>query len=804
MSREEPKGIERDGKTKDPRESEHRLRQIVESIQEVVWLTNPEKTRMLYINPAFERIWGRTRESVYENPRSFLDAIVPEDRERIARSLPKQALGGWSEEFRVRAPDGSTRWIWAQAFPIHDETGRVYRIAGLSQDITERKRVEEDRDQFFRLSLDLFCIAGFDGYFKVLNPAWERTIGHTIDELLAEPFVNFVHPDDRAATLAELGRIAAGERTISFENRYRCKDGSYRWMLWNAIPLIDRQLCYATARDITDRKRAEEALADRSQMMSLAADVGVALQGADVREMLQGCCDAHVRHLGAAFARIWTLDPTENVLVLQASAGLYTHVDGAHSRIRVGELKIGMIAKERKPHLTNRVIDDPRISDHEWAGREGIVSFAGFPLLLGDRLIGVIGMFARHALPEAVTKAMESVAGTIALGIERRRADEALRISEERTRLVIDTALDAVVTMTDAGIIIGWNAQAEQTFGWTRDEVSGKSVVDTIVPPRLRTSFKDGLRDFLRTGASKVLDGRIEVSAVHRDGHEFPAELEIAAVRTDRSLVFSAFIRDLTERRRAEEQARKHQAELAHAWRVSTMGEMATTIAHELNTPLSTIVNYANGAVRRMRSRTADSSEILEALEAVAEQAERAARIIKTIREFVRKDVARRGDVDLNDIVREVAILAAPETAASQTTVRLELAAEVPKVNVDVIQIEQVLLNLVRNALDAMSELPPPARSLVIRTAFGAGDEVMVTVRDTGRGVPGDLAVKVFDSFYTTKPKGLGVGLSISRSIVAAHGGRLWLDSNGGPGASFTFSLPSITAAGGSGGKETK
>ena len=804
MNREE---AEHDRAIEELRESEHRLRQIVESIHEVVWLTDSEKTRVLYVSPAFERIWGRPLESLYRGPRSFLDAIVPEDRERIARGLSKQALGAWSEEFRVQVPDGSTRWIWAQAFPIRDESGRVYRVAGLSQDITERKRLEEDRDQFFRLSLDLFCVAGFDGYFKVVNPAWERTIGYTNDELLAEPFVNFVHPDDRAATIAELSKIAAGERTISFENRYRCKDGSFRWMLWNAIPLIDRQLCYATARDITDRKRAEEALADRSQMMSLAADVGIALQGADIREMLQGCCDAHVRHLGAAFARIWTLDSTENVLVLQASAGMYTHIDGGHARIPMGKFKIGMIAQERKPHLTNRVIDDPRISDLEWARREEIVSFAGFPLLLGDRLVGVIGMFARHALPEAVTKAMESVAGTIALGIERRRADEALRISEERTRLVIDTALDAVVTMTDGGIIVGWNAQAEQTFGWTREEVSGKSVSETIVPPRFRSTFQDRLRDFVTTGASKVLDGRIEVSALHRKGHELPVELEIAAVRTDRSLVFSAFIRDLTERRRAEDLARRHQADLAHAWRVSTMGEMATTIAHELNTPLTTIVNYANGAVRRMRSRTADSSEILEALEAVAAQAERAARIIKTIREFVRKDDARRGDVDVNDIVRDVASLAAPETLASQTTLRLDLAAEMPKVNVDIIQIEQVLLNLVRNALDAMSDLPPPARSLVIRTSCGTADEVMVTVRDSGRGIPEELAERVFNSFYTTKPKGLGVGLSISRSIVAAHGGRLWIDSNGGPGASFTFSLPQIAAPGSPGalgGKDSK
>lgn len=777
------------------RESEMRFRQIAESVQEVLWLSDPDKSCMFYASPAFERIWGISREELYADPRAFLHAIHPEDRERISRNLPRQHIGNWSEEFRIRRPDGSVRWIWAQAFPVRDARGNVVRIAGLSQDITERRLREEERDHFFRLALDLFCVADFDGYFKAVNPAWERTIGYTADELLAEPFVNFVHPDDRSATLAELGRIAAGAKTLSFENRYRCKNGSYRWLLWSAISVPERGACYAVARDITERKRVEEALADRSRLSALAADVGVALQRSDARDMLRGCCEALVTHLGAAFARVWTLAQDGDVLELQASAGMYTHLDGQHSMVPLGDAKIGAIARERRPQLDNDLSTDPWIGDPEWAAREGLVSFAGYPLLLGDRVVGVIAMFARHPLSEFVAKGIESVAAIVALGIERKRADEALRVNEERTRHVIDAALDAVVTISDSGIVVDWNTQAERTFGWSRAEIVGRSLAETIVPERHRASFAAGLVRYAETGKGDMLGNRVEMTALHRTGHEFPVEIEIVGVRTGRTLVFSAFVRDLTERRRAQEQERRHQAELAHAWRVSTMGEMATTLAHELNQPLSAIVNYARGSARRMEAGKADVGEILRVVDEMARQAERAAEIIRKIRGFVRKEELPRTDVDPNDVVREVASLAAPEANNHQAALHLDLAVGLPKVNVDVIQIEQVLLNLVRNGLEAMSDVPRDQRAIVIRSGRGPSGDVHVSVRDNGRGITDAQTERIFQPFYTTKPRGLGVGLSISRSIVEAHGGKLWMDPSDAPGASFTFSLPPSAAA---------
>ena len=201
------------------------------------------------------------------------------------------------------------------------------------------------------------------------------------------------------------------------------------------IPAIERELRDAEVR--RERRRAQTALLERARLAELTSDVGIALtQSGGLRALLQLCAEALVRHLDVAFARIWTLDEASGILELQASAGMYTHIDGAHSRVPLGQYKIGAIARERRPHLTNQVVGDPQVHDQEWARREGLVAFAGYPLVVHERVLGVMAMFARHVLSEFVPKALASVASAVAVGIERKRAEEALRQSEERLRQV--------------------------------------------------------------------------------------------------------------------------------------------------------------------------------------------------------------------------------------------------------------------------------------------------------------------------------------------------------------------------------
>ena len=217
------------------------------------------------------------------------------------------------------------------------------------------------------------------------------------------------------------------------------------WSITTLTPLRDEsgKICriVGSATNITDRKKAEQALAEQLKLSVFTADVGITLtQNHTLPATLQNCTYAVVRHLDAAFARIWTLNEQENVLELQASAGIYTHIDGAHSRVVVGEFKIGLIAKDRQPHLTNTVTEDPRVSDREWAAREGMVAFAGYPLIVDDQLLGVIAMFARHELNESTLIALASIADAIALGIKRKQTEEALARQQQTLRGIIDNA----------------------------------------------------------------------------------------------------------------------------------------------------------------------------------------------------------------------------------------------------------------------------------------------------------------------------------------------------------------------------
>jgi signal transduction histidine kinase len=250
--------------------------------------------------------------------------------------------------------------------------------------------------------------------------------------------------------------------------------------------------------------------------------------------------------------------------------------------------------------------------------------------------------------------------------------------------------------------------------------------------------------------------------------------------------------REAFERRRAEEQARKHEAALAHVARVSMMGEMAAQMAHELNQPLSAIVSYARGCTRRMQSGAERPAEILDVLDQISAQAVRASEIIKRLRAFVRKGEPKRERVQLNDLVRNALRFAEVEAKDYGVTVRFEPAPKVPPVKADAIQLEQVVLNLVRNGFEAMRKADGSNREIEIHTAIDDNAWVRCAVRDTGVGIPADIADTLFEPFATTKSDGLGMGLSISRSIIESHGGRLWATPNPGSGTTFQFTLPIV------------
>ncbi|HEX8352543.1 MAG TPA: PAS domain S-box protein [Pyrinomonadaceae bacterium] len=309
-------------------------------------------------------------------------------------------------------------------------------------------------------SEDAIISKTLDGQITSWNAAAERLYGYAAAEVVGR-HISVIVPEELTPQLQEIHeRLGRGEKISHLETTRVRKDGSRVSVAISVSPVRDssgRTVGAATiARDITERRRADAELARRVHQAALGAEVGAAFAEGSVPlpRVLQDCVESVVRHLDAAFARVWTLERGADVLELRASAGLYTHLDGAHGRVPVGQFKIGLIAAERLPHLTNAVVGDPRVGDQAWARREGMVAFAGYPLLVEDRLVGVLAMFARAELPADTLEALASVSNVIAQGMERRRVEEALAALLREREQTIEEVSTPVVPVLDGVLVI--------------------------------------------------------------------------------------------------------------------------------------------------------------------------------------------------------------------------------------------------------------------------------------------------------------------------------------------------------------
>ncbi len=371
--------------------------------------------------------------------------------------------------------------------------------------------------------------------------------------------------------------------------------------------------------------------------------------------------------------------------------------------------------------------------------------------------------------------------------VERERAEEALRRSETHFRSLTENALDLITVVNADGTTRYVSPSHQRVLGYAPDTLLTGSFI-SLLHPDDRTPV---LESFARVSRTAGVSDPIELRVQHADGSWRVVEARVNNLLHDpvvSGLVINS--RDVTDRKQAEELARHHQAELAHALRVSTIGELAAGLAHEINQPLAAIVSYAKGCARRIRSGGGTPGDLLGAVEEIAAQAVRADQIVRRLRDFVRKQDPRRERVDPNHLVREAVRLVASEGRERQIALRLDLAPDVAAVWADGIQIEQVILNLVRNAFEAMQTVDVADRGLVVRTAPSGEAAVEIAVTDAGPGLTPEHADAVFDPFFTTKPDGLGIGLAISRSIVEAHGGRLWATPNPQRGTTFHFTVP--------------
>ena len=407
----------------------------------------------------------------------------------------------------------------------------------------------------------------------------------------------------------------------------------------------------------------------------------------------------------------------------------------------------------------------------------------------------------RILLPDATTKYIHTVGHPVlnASGdlvqfvgsstdiTERKRAEQATRL----LAAIVESSHDAIVSKNLNGVITSWNKGAERLFGYAAEEAIGQNITLIIPPER---------RDEERTIVEQLTRGErvdhFETVRMRKDGSLLDVSLTISPMKdaSGRVVGASKLARNITERKRAEEALRQAQTDLAHASRLTTMGEITASLAHEVKQPIAAAVTDANTCVRWITRDEPDLKEAREAAWRIVKDAKRAAEIINRVRLLFKKGTPQRELVDVNEVAREMIVLLGDEASRHSISVRTELAEDLPHVIGDRVQLQQVLMNLIVNGVDAMHDVDGP-RELIIKSQPAENNELLLSVSDTGVGLPRHQADQIFNAFFTTKTHGTGMGLRISRSIIESHGGRLWAADNSPRGASFCFTLPTKAEA---------
>jgi two-component system sensor kinase FixL len=378
----------------------------------------------------------------------------------------------------------------------------------------------------------------------------------------------------------------------------------------------------------------------------------------------------------------------------------------------------------------------------------------------------------------------------------REEADETAETLLERDahlQSILDTVLDATIVIDTNGKMLSFNASAVRQFGYTAEEVIGSNV-SVLMPEPYREQHDSYLARYLDTGEKRIIGLDRVVVGRRKDGSTFPMKLAVGEVRRGDKIYFTGFIRDLTAQEESAAMLGQARTELARLARLNELGEMASTLAHELNQPLSAIANYVQGC-RRMLEKLDDehARRMRGALDETAKQAIRAGDIIRHLREFTTRGDTEKAPEDVKHLVEEAGALALVGSRERGIKSVFEFGADSGMVVADRVQIQQVLINLMRNAMEAMRE--SPRRELVVRTRPISAERMQVEVEDTGPGISEEIASQLFQPFVTTKPGGMGIGLSISKRIIEAHGGELVVARNKAGGATFTFTLPILTEA---------
>ncbi len=725
------------------------------------WTLEPDGTPD-FVNRVWLEFSGQTLDFVRSHPEAWMDAVHPDDREAASLTLGEAVRSGKDfaiETRSLRAHDGSYRWHLQQAVALRGADGKVLKFVGTTSDIDDRKRAEEALRASETNLREI--LNGIPGFVCTLNPAGQIDLanrplldffGMTLEELNSWGTNGAVHPDDLPRVIAELTDAMTTGTPFDSELRYRRADGLYRWSQTRILPVRDAEgritRWFGLITDIDDRKRAEEALrASETNLREILDSIpGLVCTLSPAGEM-----ELTNRPFLQYFGK--TLEEIKN----------WGNSDAVHPDDMPGVVL----------EFTNSITTGaPYYTEHRCRRADGVYRW-----------------FQNSAHPIRDTEGRITRWYCLITDIDdRKRTEDELKRSEARHRVVVETASDAVVSIDERGTIILANPAMKRIFGYSPEELIGKPLT-VLMPGAMSKLHETGLKQYLETGVKHLNWQGTEMTAQRADGEEFPAEVSFGEMVVDQRKVFTGFIRDISEKKRAEHALRETQAELARMMRVMTIGQLTASIAHEVNQPLSGIVTNASTCLRMLKSDPPNIDGARETAQRTIRDGNRASDVIQRLRTLFSKKQIDVEQLDLNETAREVIALLSGELQRDNVILKQEFKDRLPTVAGDRVQLQQVILNLLRNACEAMSSIEDRPRQIVLRTEL-EGEHVRLSVQDSGVGFTREVADQMFESFYTTKADGMGVGLSVSRSIIEANHGRLWATANDGPGATFSFSIP--------------
>lgn len=723
-------------------------------------------------------------------------------------------------EFRARRFDGVYRWFHVRSQPMRDADGQIQRWCTLDVDIDDRKRSEallastmaelaasEDR---LRAMID--TVPGFvwrsapDGTTEFVNQRYCDYTGRPLADLLGIGWTSSIHPDDAPSLQAYWMDLLQAVQPGEFEARLRRFDGAYRWFLIRAVPLLDAKAkvvkWYGQNTDIEDRKRAELLLKGEKQLLGLVAG------GAPLATVLDALCERVQGSMDDVWCSIVLIDPRRTRSLEEASVHLRlqpgagpdvpaTLLDDTDGRpLEPQASPFALSALSGRPVISTDLHHETRWDTWRAAAITlGVRACWSVPVTSArGETIGVFSLLLRESRHPTTAdhNLIAQFTHLASIAIERARSEAALRKSETflaRTQRLTLTGTVAWRVNTDEII---WSEELYRIYEFDTGVTLTHDLINTRIHPDDISAHDELLqrqrinpRNFESQHRLLMPDGRVKF--LHLVAHMTRDE--------DGGPQYISAVQDVTQRRLAEEALDKVRSELAHVARVATLGSLTASIAHEVNQPLAGIITNANTCLRMLGAMPPNVEGACETARRTIRDGNRASDVIKRLRALFAKNGVATDGVDLNEAAREVIAMLLGELQRNGVIVHVDYADDLPVVRADRVQLQQVILNLIMNASDAMENVVDRPRQMRVSTRCDSGGHVCLAVSDCGTGFDARDAERMFHAFYTTKASGMGVGLSVSRSIIESHHGRLWAAVNEGPGATFAFALAPSTGS---------